>query len=104
MDKLIQALIKARKRLNLSQTDLGRKLGLPQSHISKIEKGDVNIRLSSLVDMARLLGLEVVLVPKELVSIVNSLTAPASGEKEEKSLPEMLLSENSEAENTEELE
>ena len=94
MDKIIKQLIDARKRLNVSQAELGEKLGLPQSHISKIEKGSVDIRLSSLIDMARLLGLEVILVHKGRAAFVMTMTVPS--EEEEKSLPEMLLSEEQE--------
>ena len=33
----------------LTQKELGQRVGLPQSHISKIEKGAVDLKLSSLV-------------------------------------------------------
>ena len=42
---------------------IGRKLGLPQSHISRIEQGLTDPRLSTITDMARLLDQELVLVP-----------------------------------------
>ncbi|WP_303672901.1 helix-turn-helix domain-containing protein [Vampirovibrio chlorellavorus] len=96
MNELIQILSRARKRIGLSQAALGQKLGMPQSHISKIEKGEVDLRLSSLIDMARLLGLDLLIVPRELTPVIQSLMMPASSGQEEKSLPEMLLSESSE--------
>jgi HTH-type transcriptional regulator / antitoxin HipB len=96
MNDIIKTLVLARKQKGLSQAALGQKLGMPQSHISKIEKGDVDLRLSSLIDMARLLGLEMVLIPKELVTPIRSLMTPPLDEKDEKSLPEMLLSESAE--------
>jgi HTH-type transcriptional regulator/antitoxin HipB len=96
MNEIIQTLVQARKQKGLSQAALGQKLGMPQSHISKIEKGDVDLRLSSLVDMARLLGLEIVMIPRELVTTIHSLMTPTIDEQEEKSLPEMLLSESAE--------
>ena len=37
MNLIIQQLKKARQELKLKQSDLGNKLGLPQSHISKNE-------------------------------------------------------------------
>jgi transcriptional regulator with XRE-family HTH domain len=53
-------------------------LGLPQSHISDIEKGKKDIRLSTLIEIARVLGLELVLIPRELVPAVTSLCRPSS--------------------------
>ena len=64
----------ARKHKGLSQAELGRKVGLPQSYISKIESGSIDIRLSSLLEMARALELEPMLVPRQLVPAVQSLT------------------------------
>ena len=64
----------ARKRKGLTQTELGKKVGLPQSYISKVEGGSIDIRLSSLLEMARALELEPMLVPRQLVPAVQSLT------------------------------
>jgi transcriptional regulator with XRE-family HTH domain len=57
----------------LSQRALAALAGVPQSHISKIEKGDVDLRLSSLVEIARVLDLEVTLVPRKNLSAVHSI-------------------------------
>ena len=65
MDDILQALKSARKDKNLKQAELGGKLGLPQSHISKIEQGITDPRLSTIRDMARMLDLELILVPRE---------------------------------------
>lgn len=70
----IEQLKVARKRQGLSQAELGRKVGLPQSYISKIESGSIDIRLSSLLEAARALELEPMLVPRKLVPAVKSLT------------------------------
>jgi transcriptional regulator with XRE-family HTH domain len=43
----------------MTQKELGQRVGLPQSHISKIEKGAVDLQLSSLVEIARALDFEV---------------------------------------------
>lgn len=71
-DQLRQARI-AKK---LSQAQLGQKMGLPQSHISSIESGKVDIRLSSFQEIAQLLDLEIKLVPRSLASVVEAIIHP----------------------------
>ena len=63
----------ARQARGLSQRALGAKAGIPQSHISKIENGTVDLRVSSLVELARVLGLELVLVPRKVVPAVDAI-------------------------------
>ncbi|HLF10608.1 MAG TPA: helix-turn-helix transcriptional regulator, partial [Gammaproteobacteria bacterium] len=62
----------AREAKGLSQRALSELAGVPQGHISKIERGAVDLRLSSLVQLARVLDLELALVPRKSVSAVNS--------------------------------
>lgn len=73
MNKIIQSLKSARQEKGLTQAELGKKLGLPQSHISKIEQGLTNPQLSTLRDMARILDMELTLVPRLLLPAVRSL-------------------------------
>lgn len=63
----------ARKAKGITQRALGRKIAVPQSHISKIENGAVDLRVSSLVELARALNLELMLVPRKTVSAVQSI-------------------------------
>ena len=84
-EEIIAALKKARDAKGLSQRDLSARTGVPQSHISKIESGSADIRLSSLTELARALDLEVKLVPRKALPAVESLvrsTAPAATIKE----------------------
>lgn len=76
---VIAELATARREAQLSQRALGKKIGLAQSHVSKIERGGVDPQLSSLLEMARALGLELMLVPKRLVPAVRALGRPAPG-------------------------
>lgn len=73
IQQLIDVLKKARGKQGLSQRTLADKLGIPQSHLSKIEGGQVNIKLTSFVEMARTLELEVMLVPRQEISLVKGL-------------------------------
>jgi len=73
IDKIIVALKNARKAQGLSQVELSERVGVPQSHISKIENGNVDIQLSSLKQIARALDFELQLVPKKALPAVQSI-------------------------------
>ena len=73
MNEIIKSLKKARIERKLKQSELGSKLGLPQSHISKIERGDTDLRLSTVADMARLLDFELVLVPRHMLPEIKAM-------------------------------
>ncbi|ADH87249.1 helix-turn-helix transcriptional regulator [Desulfurivibrio alkaliphilus] len=79
MDDIVRKLRAARKAKGLTQGALGAKMGLPQSHISQIEAGKVDMRLSSFLEMARFLDLEPVLVPRALTPAVRSLLSGDKG-------------------------
>ncbi|MCF6343095.1 MAG: helix-turn-helix transcriptional regulator [Devosiaceae bacterium] len=72
-DKIFTAIKEARKAQGLSQLELGARVGVPQSHISKIESGNVDIQLSSLTQIARALDFELQLVPKKALPAVQSI-------------------------------
>lgn len=74
VSQLIDALIKARKAKGLSQIELGRRLGVPQSYISRLESGRVDIRLSNLVDFGRFLELELLFVPISMAQSIRALS------------------------------
>ena len=73
MNQIIQKLKRVRQEKGLKQSELGSKLGLPQSHISKIEQGLTDPRLSTVMDMARLLEQELVMVPRNMLTAVGAL-------------------------------
>ena len=70
---IIVALKRARAAKGLSQRALSERTGVPQSHISKIESGGADIRLSSLTELARALDLDLRLVPRKAVPAVDSV-------------------------------
>lgn len=75
-EQMVRDLKAAREAKGLSQRALSALVGVPQSHISKIERGGVDLRLSSLIEIARALDLEVTLIPRKNLSAVRSITRP----------------------------
>lgn len=73
VENIAQELKTARTKKGLSQRELGAKVGIPQSHISKIENGAVDLKTSSLIELARALDLELMLVPRALIPAVQGL-------------------------------
>jgi len=71
---IVQSLIQARKAKALSQKALAQKLGMKQSQISDLENGKRDVRSTTLIEVARALGLEVILVPRELLPVVSYIT------------------------------
>lgn len=92
-EHIARALRKARESRGLSQRELSRKTGVPQGHISKIENGAVDLRISSLVALARVLGLEPVLVPVKVLPAVKSIVRASNPLYHEASRPLYTLDE-----------
>src|ERR1700689_678668 len=72
-DVLRHDLVEARQKRGWSQAELGRRVGLPQVHISGIETGKVAPRYNTLLDLVRVLDYDLLLVPRSLVPAVQSL-------------------------------
>ena len=75
-EHIIDNLKKARAKKALSQRSLSTLSGVPQAHISLIERGQVDIQVSTLIKLARALNVELVLVPKQRLSAVNAVAYP----------------------------
>jgi transcriptional regulator with XRE-family HTH domain len=73
MNSILKQLKIARQKKGLKQSDFGNKLGLPQSHISKIEREETDPRLSTVVDMARVVDREILLIPRRLVPAIRAM-------------------------------
>src|SRR5437764_15496279 len=56
-----------------SQRELGSRLGLPQMHISGIESGKIVPRYDTLLELVRILDRDLLMVPRALVPVVQSL-------------------------------
>ena len=72
MNSIQDQIRRAREGKGLTQTELGVRLGQPQSSVSRVERGG-DVRLSTLLEMARTLELEPMLIPKRLVPAVQAL-------------------------------
>ena len=71
--QLAQTLRTARIARGLSQRDLAQQAGLGQNRLALIEAGRVDLRASTLVQLARALDLELVLTPRRVLPAVQSL-------------------------------
>ena len=80
----------ARESKGLTQSDLGSRIGQPQSAVSRIERGG-DLRVSTLLEMARVLEMEPVLVPKHLVPAVRALLGHALGQGEDHTAGEKII-------------
>ncbi|MFD2230845.1 MULTISPECIES: helix-turn-helix domain-containing protein [Alkalimarinus] len=78
-EQIIESLRDARGRKGLSQRELSARSGVPQSHISKIESGGVDLRMSSLIALARVLDLELFVAPKKSVPAIKSIIRSGQG-------------------------
>ena len=72
-ESLISQTREVREASGVSQRMLSERAGLTQSHISQIESGKMEPGLSSFINMARALDLELMIVPKKLAPAVLGL-------------------------------
>lgn len=73
IEQIVTNLREARKRKGWSQRKLSAHSGIPQSHLSKIESGDVDLRISSLIALARAVDLELFVAPKQNIPAIKSI-------------------------------
>jgi HTH-type transcriptional regulator/antitoxin HipB len=87
---LLRTLRDARKERGWSQRELARHLGIAQRHVSGIESGKIVPRYDTLIELVRMLDHDLVMVPRALVPVVQSLVRDHGkdqpGEGEERSL------------------
>ena len=63
---LISSLAAARKAQQLTQAQLAERAGLSRMTVQRTEGGDLDPRFSTLAEMARVLGMELIAVPSAL--------------------------------------
>lgn len=73
IEQLAQTLRDIRIARGLSQRELAERAGLGQNRLALIEAGEVDLRTSTLVQLARALDLELILAPRRVLPAVQSL-------------------------------
>jgi transcriptional regulator with XRE-family HTH domain len=71
--KVATDLAAARKLLGLSQAAVAKRAGLTQAAVSRMEAGSLNPQLSTFLDLARALELDVRLVPRQATPALDAL-------------------------------
>lgn len=74
--EIAQLLKSTRKGQRLTQEQVADMAGISRPRYREIEAGSSSARTTTLVNIARALGLELMLVPQALVPAVNSLLEP----------------------------
>ena len=65
-NELASSLAAVRKAQQMAQADLAQRAGLSRMAVQRTETGDVDPRFSTLAEMARVLGMEIIAVPAAL--------------------------------------
>ncbi len=85
-----KALQAARDRIGLTQRAFAEKAGTTQARVSKIENGETDARLSTLIELGRSLDLELMLVPREHIPAVKAILSHQPPTASDKVAREML--------------
>lgn len=83
MLKIVRQLAEIRKKKGVTQVEIAHKLGIPQSSVTRVETGKVDVKLSRFIELARMLDVEVILVPKNKAALLENLL----NEQSEKGFP-----------------
>ena len=86
---VLEALRETRLERDLTQAELAQKLGIRQSQISNLERAVVDPRLSTVQDVARVLDLELMLVPRQLIPVIDGLIRRRGVSTEERPMYEL---------------
>ncbi|MDE5446723.1 helix-turn-helix transcriptional regulator [Bradyrhizobium hipponense] len=70
----------ARKQAGLTQQQVAERAGISRPRYRDIEQGDAAARANTLINVARALGMELMLIPQAMVPGVNALLRPSDDE------------------------
>lgn len=77
LEDIGKALQLERDRLGLTQRAFAKRAGTTQARVSTIENGEVDLRLSTLIEFARALDLDLMLIPRRHTPAVTAIIAEA---------------------------
>lgn len=66
--RLRELLVEARRNAGLQQVDVAKRLGRPQSFVSKIESGERRLDIAEFVEVADVVGVDPVKLLKQAIS------------------------------------
>jgi len=69
---LLAPLSARREQLGMSQAEVARLVGTTQTTVSTLERGVVDARLGTLREVARVLGMDVRLIPREILPAIDA--------------------------------
>lgn len=101
LESLTEAMRQARLAKGWSQRDLSARAHLTQAQISRIENGEVDLQVSTLLELARSLDLDLQLVPRSAITAVEAAVRSAEERSEERSARTLLAKLRSLAEEAE---
>jgi transcriptional regulator with XRE-family HTH domain len=87
---LTEAMRRARLAKGWSQRELSARAHLTQAQISRIECGEVDLQVSTLLELARSLNLDLKLVPRSAITAVEAAVRSAEERSEERSVRNLL--------------
>ncbi len=87
---LAEPLRQARLAKGWSQRDLSARAHLTQAQISRIENGEVDLQVSTLLELARSLDLDLQLVPRSSITAVKAVVRSAEARSQERSARNLL--------------
>ena len=90
VESLTQAIRQARLAKGWSQRDLSARAHMTQAQISRIENGEVDLQVSTLVELARSLDLDLQLVPRSALKAVEAAVRLAEERADERSARALL--------------
>ena len=72
IDALIDSLATTRKAQQMTQAELAERAGLSRMAVQRTETGDVDPRYSTVSEMSRVLGMQLMAVPADLVPALQA--------------------------------
>jgi transcriptional regulator with XRE-family HTH domain len=69
--RLCRLLVDARKKAKLQQTDVAKRIGRPQSYVSKVESGERRLDVAEFIELAAAIDADPVAVLKKAIVLRN---------------------------------